>query len=429
MSVPEQTPYIEYTANGITTSFALEFDCGNQDHLIVLVDDVEPAVGSWSLTGGAVVFGTAPEDGKKITIQRNTPFSRNTDYQSYNNSFRPQSVNGDFDRVWLKLQELGVTDWLLRLYIDRLHGEQKTYIDQKDTQLQNNINSLSTHVDQQDAQLQQNIDNLKTYVDDKDNELRAYLMEEIRKQGVALDQLDEYYNYLMERLAQIAVDKGWDASFVVDGDKTQKQINSEVNIKSKRDNETIYDYGAIGDGIFHTVEEWYIAASNYYNPKYKGLADVLVDYPFVTDKDFSIDQAAILKLVHKRASTGGGTVDLSVGEFIVKPISNGACLPMLGKVTLAGRGDDTILHEITPIDDQPATSVWWDLVQFSGVDTVGGGVRDLTVKHTGGRRNNTASIATRGSATRQKYHNINFESTIGSSIVIELDVANPKPTF
>src|SRR5690606_21718946 len=58
-----------------------------------------------------------------------------------------------------------------------------------------------------------------------DDELKAYLMEEIRKQGVALDQLDEYYNYLMERLAQIAVDKGWDASFVVDGDKTQKQIN------------------------------------------------------------------------------------------------------------------------------------------------------------------------------------------------------------
>ncbi|EHU2662300.1 right-handed parallel beta-helix repeat-containing protein [Acinetobacter baumannii] len=51
-------------------------------------------------------------------------------------------------------------------------------------------------------------------------------MEEIRKQGVALDQLDEYYNYLMQRLAQIAVDKGWDASFVVDvSGLTQQQIN------------------------------------------------------------------------------------------------------------------------------------------------------------------------------------------------------------
>ena len=200
MAVSEQTPYTEYTANGTTTSFALEFYCEKKEHLIVLVDDIEPAIGSWLLSNGAVVFGTAPTTGKKITIQRNTPFSRNTDYQSYNNSFRPQSVNGDFDRVWLKLQELGVTDWLLRLYIDRLHGEQKTYID-----------------------------NLKTYVDDKDNELRAYLMEEIRKQGVALDQLDEYYNYLMQRLAQIAVQGGWEASFVVDASgKTQQEVNNSI---------------------------------------------------------------------------------------------------------------------------------------------------------------------------------------------------------
>ncbi|WP_425320881.1 hypothetical protein [Acinetobacter guerrae] len=185
MAVSEQTPYIEYTANGTTTSFALNFDCNNQDHLIVLVDDLEPVVGSWSLSSGDVVFNTAPENGKKITIQRNTPFSRTTDYQSYNNSFRPPAVNNDFDRIWWKLQELGVADWILS----------------------NRISAL------------------KAYVDDRDDELRAYLLEEIRKQGVALDQLDEYYNYLMERLAQIAVDKGWDASFVVDGNLTQHERN------------------------------------------------------------------------------------------------------------------------------------------------------------------------------------------------------------
>lgn len=197
MAVPEQTPYIEHTGNGATTSFALKFQCESKDHLIVLVDEVEPPIATWSLVGGNVVFTTAPAVGKKITLQRNTPFGRTIDYQSFNNSFRPQSVNGDFDRLWLKLQELGVGDWLLKLYVDRLHQQQE-----------------------------QKINDLKSYVDDRDDELRAYLMEEIRKQGVALDQLDEYYNYLMQRIAQIAVDKGWDASFVVDGDKTQKQLNS-----------------------------------------------------------------------------------------------------------------------------------------------------------------------------------------------------------
>ncbi|WP_216071039.1 hypothetical protein [Acinetobacter lwoffii] len=190
MAVPEQTPYIEHTGNGITTSFALGFQCETKDHLIVLIDDIEPPIATWSLTGGNVIFTTAPAAGKKITLQRNTPFSRTTDYQSYNNSFRPPAVNKDFDWIWWKLQELGVADWILG----------------------NRISAL------------------KNYVDRKDDELKAYLMEEIRKQGVALDQLDEYYNYLMERLAQIAVDKGWDASFVVDGDKTQKELNDLAKV-------------------------------------------------------------------------------------------------------------------------------------------------------------------------------------------------------
>lgn len=185
MAVPEQTPYIERTGNGVTTSFSLGFQCESKDHLIVLVDEIEPPIATWSLIGGNVVFTTAPAAGKKITAQRNTPFSRNVDYQSYNNSFRPPAVNKDFDWIWWKLQELGVADWILGARIDAL----------------------------------------KNYVDRKDDELKAYLMEEIRKQGVALDQLDEYYNYLMQRLAQIAVDKGWDASFVVYHGITQKTIN------------------------------------------------------------------------------------------------------------------------------------------------------------------------------------------------------------
>ena len=187
MAVQEQTPLQEYTANGIAKQFDLEFDCESADHLIVSIDDLEVLHTDWYLSGNAIMFHVAPANGKQVKILRNTPFNRLADYQSYNNSFRPPAINKDFDRIWWKLQELGVADWILS----------------------NRISAL------------------KAYVDDRDDELRAYLMEEIRKQGVALDQLDEYYNYLMERLAQIAVDKGWDASFVVDGDKTQHEINAE----------------------------------------------------------------------------------------------------------------------------------------------------------------------------------------------------------
>lgn len=198
MAVQPQTPYKEYDANGVTTSFALEFDCEKKDHLIVTVDGAEPPVETWSLNSGHIVFASAPDAGKKIEIKRNTPYSRSTNFQAYDNSFRPGPVNGDFDRIWLKLQELGVADWLMKLYINRLHQQQE-----------------------------HKINDLKVYVDDRDDELRAYLLEEIEKQGVALDQLDEYYNYLMERLAEIAVSGGWEASFVVDASgKNQQEINN-----------------------------------------------------------------------------------------------------------------------------------------------------------------------------------------------------------
>lgn len=204
MAVQPQTPYKEYTANGSTNSFALEFDCDNQDHLIVLVDGMEPVVGTWLLSGGAVVFGTTPASGKKITIQRNTPFRRDEDFQSYDNSFRPPGVNNGFDKIWLKLQELGVADWILS----------------------NRINDLRAYIDKQDNVLQDNIDSLKNYVDDKDDELRNYLLNAIQEQGVALDQLEEYYSYLMQQLAQVTIDRGWAASFIVSADgSTQQEIN------------------------------------------------------------------------------------------------------------------------------------------------------------------------------------------------------------
>lgn len=236
MAVQPQTPYKEYTANGSTKSFALEFDCDNQDHLIVLVDDVEAIVGTWALSNGAVVFGNAPATGKKITVQRNTPFRRDGDFQSYDNSFRPGPVNKGFDWIWLKLQELGVADWILST----------------------RINDLRAYVERQDSVLQENIDNLKTYVDDRDYELRAYLLEEIRKQGVALDQLDEYYNYLMQQLAQVAIDRGWAASFIVSADgSTQQEINDFGGAKW-RNKPLGYDIGSTvkldnGDIVKSTV--------------------------------------------------------------------------------------------------------------------------------------------------------------------------------
>lgn len=190
MTVENQIPYQTYTANGTDSSFALGFYVEDKANFIVKIDDTTISNNNYiyNNTTNSIMFNSAPTAGQIITIERNTSLDRTINYSTYNNTFRPETLNFDLDRIWRKLQELGVADW----------------------GLSNRINTL------------------KDYVDDRDDELRAYLMEEIRKQGVALDQLDEYYNYLMERLAQIAVDKGWDASFVVDGNENQHQINDSI---------------------------------------------------------------------------------------------------------------------------------------------------------------------------------------------------------
>ena len=57
-----------------------------------------------------------------------------------------------------------------------------------------------------------------------EQELKNYLL----AAGIDEAELDTEYNYLMQRLAQITVDKGLDASFVTYVGLTQKQINDGV---------------------------------------------------------------------------------------------------------------------------------------------------------------------------------------------------------
>lgn len=124
MSVQEQTPFIEYTANGTTTIFPLTFDCSTSDYLVVKVNDVLQIAGTWALIEGNVVFNLAPIAGSLVSIQRITPLKRTTSYQSYDNSFRPEPVDKDFDNIWYVLQEFAVTNSLtldkLQELIDKL---------------------------------------------------------------------------------------------------------------------------------------------------------------------------------------------------------------------------------------------------------------------------------------------------------------------
>lgn len=105
MAVPEQTPYKEYVGNGVTTNFALGFACDLKQELKVFINNIEPELSTWSLVSGSVVFTTAPSSGSKIVLKRATKLERTTNYSSVNNSFQPEAINKDFDRVWYAIQD------------------------------------------------------------------------------------------------------------------------------------------------------------------------------------------------------------------------------------------------------------------------------------------------------------------------------------
>lgn len=81
---------------------------------------------------------------------------------------------------------------------------------------------------------------------------------------------------------------GWDTGLVIEGEFTQKQINEaqkQINEVQKAKNKelvTPFDFGAIGDGVYHKLSE-----------KYTTLTDAQVKYPTAQSLDDSIDLCAL----------------------------------------------------------------------------------------------------------------------------------------
>lgn len=110
MSVPEQVPYKEYRATGSNNSFEITFYLPDPKDLVVMVNKEIPLVGAYSIQGNTVVFNKAPEEGDLIELTRDTQLDRETSFKSYDNSFRPETINFDLDKIWLVLQESNLVD-------------------------------------------------------------------------------------------------------------------------------------------------------------------------------------------------------------------------------------------------------------------------------------------------------------------------------
>ena len=104
------TPRVQYTANGSTTVFPYSFAIFDETDMVVYVDDDiittgYTVSGAGETDGGNVTFDSAPEDGKKITLLRNVPIERMTDFQE-GGTFRPKNINDEFDRQTAFMQQV-----------------------------------------------------------------------------------------------------------------------------------------------------------------------------------------------------------------------------------------------------------------------------------------------------------------------------------
>jgi len=112
MSVPNQTPYIIYNANGLTTVFPFEFYVISANDIQVTIDGTTvtsgySVSGVGNVSGGDVTFLTPPVSGSVVMLERVVPTYRLTDYQD-NGDLLADTVNKDFDRLWMAIQRYAI---------------------------------------------------------------------------------------------------------------------------------------------------------------------------------------------------------------------------------------------------------------------------------------------------------------------------------
>lgn len=110
MSVQPQVPLVSYVANGSTNEFEITFDLHDLRYLVVTLNNQVLQDSQYTVDDGKVVLNTTPNDGAIVTLYRETTLDRSTNYKSYDNSFRPESINWDFDKLWHVLQEQNLID-------------------------------------------------------------------------------------------------------------------------------------------------------------------------------------------------------------------------------------------------------------------------------------------------------------------------------
>ena len=107
MTVSSQTNKIIYIGNGVATEFAIPFSFLEQEHIKVeqKLGNVQTERTDWTVSGGNMVFKTAPESGAEIAIVREVPLTQETDYRD-NEILHAETLERNFDKLTMQVQQL-----------------------------------------------------------------------------------------------------------------------------------------------------------------------------------------------------------------------------------------------------------------------------------------------------------------------------------
>lgn len=309
MSVPNQTPYIIYNANGLTTVFPFEFYIINANDIQVtingtLVSSGYSVSGAGNVGGGDVIFITPPANGSVVMLERVVPTYRLTDYQD-NGDLLADTVNKDFDRLWMAIQRSSI---YLGLALRRpLFGGPFNAEGYR-------IEKLADPVNEQDAATKKYVETVSLArtlrvpentvqpappVSARANHLLAFNSE---GNPIAVLPASGSASEVLIDLASSEDGKG-DAlvavkqPFTGGAARTQHDKNKDViNVK---------DFGAKGDGSDHPLSE-----------VFPSLASAQAVYPFVTSISQTQDYAAIQAAINA-AKTINAAVFIPSGQYIV----------------------------------------------------------------------------------------------------------------
>jgi hypothetical protein len=110
IKMPDVTPVVRYTANGIQTTFAFSFPIFASEDIVVLKNGATlnsgfTITGAGETSGGSVLFDTAPASGDVITILRQVPYERYTDFLE-GGDFSARALNNELDYLTASIQQL-----------------------------------------------------------------------------------------------------------------------------------------------------------------------------------------------------------------------------------------------------------------------------------------------------------------------------------